>query len=162
MSFNVISTSLFISFIWGITPIVHKYIFSSVTMSPHTLIVSGALFYSVCAMIYFSYYKDEVLKPLANLNSKTYMLMIFTAVLSFYANYLYFNVISKHASHLVSALIFSSPFFTLIFAYFFLKEDISLTSALGVTLIVFGVILLAITKKPLVETTRLVSTVKGD
>ena len=46
--------------------------------------------------------------------------MIATGALSFYANYLYFNFISKHESYLVSALIFSSPFFTLILAYYFL------------------------------------------
>lgn len=162
MTLGVVGISLFISFIWGITPIVHKYIFSTVTMSPHTMIVSGAIFYFICAMIYFAYYRKEVIEPLAALGPKTYMLMITTAVLGFFANYLYFNVISKHASYLVSALIFSSPFFTLIFAYFFLKEDISLLSAVGVSLIVVGVIVLAMTKKPVVREARLVSTIKGD
>lgn len=162
MTFNVIAVSLFISFIWGITPIVHKYIFSTVKMSPHTLIVSGAVLYFTCSMVYFAHYRKEAMEPLRTITPGTIALMILTAVLGFYANYLYFNVISKNESYLVSALIFSSPFFTLIFAYLFLKEDISLLSALGVGLIVLGVIVIASAKKPLAREARLVSTIKGD
>lgn len=162
MGIDVIAISIFISFVWGLTPIVHKYIFSTEKMSPHTLIVSGGIFYFICSMIYFACYKKEALAPLPTLRPTTYMLMIGTAVIGFYANYLYFNVISKHASYLVSALIFSSPFFTLVFAYFILKEDVSLVSAFGVSLIVLGVIILAVSKKPIVKDARLVSTIHGD
>lgn len=159
MTGDVIAISLFISLIFSITPIVHKHIFNTVTMNPQTLIVSGAILYFSCTMVYFAFNRKEVLAPLATLKPSIYLLMIATGALSFYANYLYFNVISKHESYLVSALIFSSPFFTLILAYFFLKEDISLMSAFGVALIVGGVLILALSKK---QPIKPFSTIKGD
>jgi drug/metabolite transporter (DMT)-like permease len=93
--------------------------------------------------------RKVVLNDLKHMDTTTMLLVVFSAVIAgFFANYLYFNVIKNHASHLVSALVFSSPFFTLLFSYFLLKEDISLTSLIGVMFIVFGVILLAFKAKP--------------
>lgn len=141
----VVPLSLFISFVWGATPIVHKYIFNSYTyMTPDTMLVVGGILYFVFTMSYFGCNKAKVIEPLKKLPLSIFALMGITALLGFLANYLYFNVIGKHASYVVSALIFSSPFFTLLLSYMLLNEDITLTSFIAVILIVVGIILLAI------------------
>lgn len=142
---GVIPIALLISFVWGATPIAHKYIFNSYAfMTPEAMIVYGGLAYFVFTMCYLSCNWNKVVAPLKKLPLLVLCLMTTTAILGFLANYLYFNVIGRHASYLVSALIFSSPFFTLILSYLLLKEDISPLSAGAVILIVVGIILLAI------------------
>lgn len=144
----VVPIALFISFIWGATPIVHKYIFNSFTfMTPETMIVVGGVLYFIFTMCYFGCNKAKVIEPLKKLPFSIFVLMGATALVGFLANYLYFNVIGKHASYLVSALIFSSPFFTLILSYMLLKEEITLTSFIAVVLIVVGIMMLATSKK---------------
>jgi len=68
------------------------------------------------------------------------MLPIFTV---FLANVLYYNVLKNHESSIISALIYSSPVFTLIIAYLFLKERLDIYGLSGVLAIILGVILIA-------------------
>lgn len=144
----VIPIALLISFIWGATPIVHKYIFNSFSyMTAESMLVVGGLLYFVFSMCYFACNRKKVMGPLRQLPMPIIALMFATALIGFLANYLYFNVIGKHASYLVSALIFSSPFFTLILSYLLLKEEITLTSLIAVILIVIGIIMLATSNK---------------
>lgn len=149
MNIEVILLSLLISFLWGISPIIHKFIFNNKPISPITMMVSGSAIYFACSFIYFTMNRKVVMNDLKNMDRTTLFLLIFGAIIAgFFANLLYFRVIKNHASYLVSALVFSSPFFTLLFSYFLLKEEINLTSMLGVMLIVLGVILLAWKSKP--------------
>jgi drug/metabolite transporter (DMT)-like permease len=144
----VVPIALFISFVWGATPIVHKYIFNSFAfMTPETMLVVGGILYFIFTMCYFGCNRAKVMEPLKQLPLPIFVLMGITALVGFLANYLYFNVIGKHASYLVSALIFSSPFFTLVLSYMLLKEDISITSFIAIILIVVGIIMLATSKK---------------
>lgn len=144
----VVPIALFISFVWGATPIVHKYIFNSYAfMTPETMLVFGGILYFIFTLCYFGCNKAKVIEPLRKLPLPVFALMVLTALVGFLANYLYFNVIGKHASYLVSGLIFSSPFFTLILSYMLLKEEISLTSFTAILLIVIGIIMLATTKQ---------------
>lgn len=162
----VVPIALFIAFVWGATPIVHKYIFNSFAfMTPEAMIVAGGVFYFVFTMCYFYCNTVKVTQPLKQLPVSILALMGFTALTGFLANYLYFNVIGKHASYLVSALIFSSPFFTLILSYLLLKEDISLTSVVAIALIVSGIVMLAISTKKenrQISSYKFNATVKGD
>jgi len=162
----VIPIALFIAFVWGATPIVHKHIFNSFAfMTPEAMIVAGGVFYFVFTMCYFYCNKAKVTQPLKKLPVSVLALMGSCALAGFLANYLYFNVIGKHASYLVSGLIFSSPFFTLILSYLFLKEEISLTSMIAIALIVSGIVMLAISTKKgdrQVSQYKFNATIKGD
>jgi drug/metabolite transporter (DMT)-like permease len=170
MWITVVPVSLFISFIWGATPISHKYIFNTFEdMTPEAMIVCGGVFYFLFSMIYFMFNRASVIRPVKELPWSVFLIMFCTASIGFLANYLYFQVIGKHASFLISALIFSSPIFTLILSYLFLKEDISIKAAIGVLLIVCGVVTLAISKdkvKPpgsvFRNSLKFNTTVKGD
>ena len=72
------------------------------------------------------------------------MLPIFTV---FLANILYYNILKTHESSIISALIYSSPVFTLIIAYLCLKERLDIYGLSGVCAIILGVILIAMNNR---------------
>lgn len=145
--YEVVITSLTVAFLFGIAPITHKFLFGRHPIAKETMIISGAFFYFLCASIYFCVNRKVVIKDIKSLPSSTIAIMALSAIFSgFLANYLYFKAIQHNSSYIVSALIFSSPMFTFILAYFLLKEDINFKSGLGVVCIILGVILLASSK----------------
>jgi drug/metabolite transporter (DMT)-like permease len=163
----VIPISIFVAFIWGATPTVHKYIFNNIQyMTPQTMIVFGGISYFIFTLVYGYCEKNTIIKTAKQIPLSLLLVMFLTAFMGFFANYLYFNVIGKHSSYVVSSLIFISPLFTLILSYLFLKEDISLKSVIGVILIVIGVILVALSKSnnkhSNMNIIKLNSTIKGD
>jgi len=64
----------------------------------------------------------------------------------FLANYLYFTVLRKYESSLVSALIYSCPIFTLLLANFYLSEKIDNYGIFGILFVVLGVGLISKSK----------------
>lgn len=144
MHLGVVTASLLVSFLWGVAPVIHKFLMSTRPISPETLMVFGSVVYFSCVVIYFYFNHQPIVTDLRRASTKTLSIMFVSAVFAgFVANLLYFRVIKSHASYIVSALIFSSPFFTLLLSYIFLKEEMTLQSVGGVVLIVIGVILLA-------------------
>lgn len=144
---EVLSTALVVSFLFGVTPITHKYLFNLHPISKETMITSGAFFYFICALVYFIVNHKTVVTDVKRLPLSSLAIMASSAVVcGFFANYLYFKAIQRSSSYVVSALIFSSPMFTFVLAYFLLKEEVNIQSGLGVLSIVIGVILLATSK----------------
>jgi drug/metabolite transporter (DMT)-like permease len=162
MTWDVIPTSLLISFLWGASPVLHKFLFQTNPLSPQTMIVSGSFYYFMCTCVYFFFNRKIVISDLKQLSYTTLLIMACSAVLAgFFANYLYFHVLQESSSYVVSALIFSSPFFTFILASLFLKEEVNVKSALGVILIVLGVVLLALSKKTF-SNTKISNVIRAD
>lgn len=160
MKLPVVPIALFIAFIFGVSPIIHKYIFNTVpTITPQTLFIFGGMFYFIFTMLFALYEKETLIKHIKNIPLSVILIFVFGTAISFFANYLYFKIISKNASYLVSSLIFISPIFTLILSFLFLKEDITVNSVIGIILIVVGVILVAMSSsKPTMPT----GSIKGD
>jgi drug/metabolite transporter (DMT)-like permease len=160
---TVIPIAIFIAFIFGVSPIIHKHIFNTVpTMTPQLLFIFGGIMYFIFTIIYALYEKIPIIDNVKTIPVSIIALFIFGGCMSFFANYLYFNIISKNASYLVSSLIFISPLFTLVLSYLILKEEITLMSLLGVLLIVSGVIIVAISsKKPSLKKYEF-SSIRGD
>ena len=78
------------------------------------------------------------------INSQDILILISVSLgAGFLANLLFYYVLKSHESSLVSALVFSSPIFTLIVAYFFMKEELNGFGILGIVLIVLGVVCIA-------------------
>ena len=67
-------------------------------------------------------------------------LSIFTA---FLANIMYYYILKDHELSIISALIYSSPVFTLVIAYLFLKERLDIYGFSGIMAIIVGVILIS-------------------
>jgi len=75
------------------------------------------------------------------------IIFITSAITGFFANLIYYYVISKHESYIVEALISCSPLFTLVLAYLFLKEEINWVGIAGVLLITLGVICVSLNER---------------
>ena len=133
---------LFVTFIYGITAIMHKLHLEKCDIS--TLFVIYGLVYTMGIIVIAAMNMPKIKKDMQTLKLSNYFAIGLTAFAGlFIANYLYMYLLKHHQSYLISALISASPLITLLVAYFFLKEEVTLTAAIAVFLIVFGVILLA-------------------
>jgi drug/metabolite transporter (DMT)-like permease len=103
-------------------------------------ILSGVI-YAVVMIFFIATQIDVLKKDIPKIDMRDLGLIAFASIIdAFLANLLYYNVLRDHESYIVSALIFSSPVFTLLLAYLFLNEKITLMGALGVFFIILGVI----------------------
>lgn len=124
-------------------------------MTPQLLFIFGGITYFLFTIVYALYEKQPILDNIKTIPLPIVALFIIGGFMTFFANYLYFNIISKNASYLVSSLIFISPLFTLVLSYLLLNEQITLMSVIGVLFIVSGVIIVAISsKKPTISSIR--------
>jgi drug/metabolite transporter (DMT)-like permease len=141
---TVLGTSLFISFLWGASPVIQRFLMTTRPLSPETLMVFGSAIYFLCTTIYFVFNKAKIVSEIANTSWTTLSIMIISGIfVGFVANFLYYKVIRSNTSYVVAALVFSAPFFTVLLSFLFLKEELTLLSILGVVFIVIGIVLLA-------------------
>lgn len=131
------------SFLWGLIPIIKKMILKSV--SPIMSIALSSLIFSLGSIFLIFIYSNDVLKEYNDNKGKiNYLsvigLVIFSTVLALIAEYVFLNLLTANNSYLIVALTYSSPLFTLILAYFILKEKITLYGTLGVLFIVIGLV----------------------
>lgn len=141
-----IAIGMMISFLWGLSPVIHKTVLNDI--SPQTALVGVSLFYTICTIVLAWIYRKQIHRDVTvHLTKWNIVFLAFTAIVcGFIANMLYFYMLKHHPSHIVSALIYSSPVFTLLIAYLFLREQISMMGLLGVLLITAGVVCIAFNK----------------
>lgn len=98
---DIIVMSLTISLLYGISPVLHKYIYSRIDVDPYTLLFLSSTTFFVCTLIGFMFNKHKgkvVVTDIKNLlkNKKTFLIIILSALFSIYvANLLYFKVIQR-------------------------------------------------------------------
>jgi len=139
---SYIYVALFVAFLWGIHPILNKILLGKFSV-PTVLVLSNAVYFlAVLVFIYVNY--SEISKDIKKITAQDILLLITVSIgAGFLANLLYYYVLKSHESSLVSALVFSSPIFTLIVAYFFMKEELNSFGILGILLITLGVVCIA-------------------
>lgn len=141
MQWKYILFALFISFLWGAQPVVHKHLlkrYNSASMMMFTAIINAIL-----VLILSIYNRDVIYSDLIKITYVDASMIFGVVSLSvFLANIIYYYILKKHESSMISALIYSSPVFTLIIAYLFLKERLDIYGISGIFAIVIGVILL--------------------
>lgn len=143
---SVVPVALFVAFLWGLSPIIHKHIL--INVDPKVIMVVSAIFYTASVAIFSAYYWKFLSKEAQKLDLKTIILIAFTSIITaFLANLIYFYILKEHDSYIVSALIYSSPIFTLVLAYYLLKEKITFYGCIGVLFIVVGVVLISMNEK---------------
>lgn len=134
--------ALFVGFLDGLSPVIFKSLLNK--YSPVTLLILSSVVYFSCVLIYFFNNIDLVLRDVGQItNIDMFRLAINAIVGSFFANILYLYVLQKQDCYIISALINTSPLFTLILAYLLLKEKVRFYGILGIFLIVLGTICLA-------------------
>lgn len=161
MHLGVVVTSLLVAFLWGAAPVIHKFLMSTRPISPETLMVFGSMVYFSCVLVYFYFNHEPIITDLKRASAWTLSIMFVSAMFAgFVANLLYFRVIKNHSSYVVSALIFSSPFFTLLLSYIFLNEKMTFQSVAGVVMIVVGIVLVATSTA--VKSEKITNRILGD
>lgn len=149
---DIVIMSLIVSLLYGISPILYKYIFLIYQYEIHTftlLLISSFVFF-VCTLFCYIVQRDRVKQDFINLykNKKVFIILISSSLFSvFIANLLYFIILKKAntKSYIVSTLVFTSPLFTLLLSYFFLNEGITIITLLSIVLIVTGILALTLT-----------------
>jgi drug/metabolite transporter (DMT)-like permease len=143
----ILCSALFVAFLWGVAPVIHKRVLYT-TPVPVVMVIGGA-FYMSCLLLFAIYNRKEVVVGIQQLPWSYIFLIGLTSICTaFVANILYFYVLKKYDSYIISALIYSSPIFTLLLAFLFLKENITINGFIGVMLIVVGISYLAFNKQP--------------
>lgn len=138
-----IFVALFVSLLWGIQPVVHKLLLNK--YKPITiLIISSFLYFYLIAMVAFSR-NGDVSNDLKNMTTRDVLMILSIGLFSgFIGNMLYLYVLKDHNTSIISALIYSSPVFTLIISYLFLKERLNMYGILGIITIIIGVVLVSL------------------
>jgi uncharacterized membrane protein len=137
---------LLVSLLWGLSPIITKHVLTEVSVE--TSMVINGIIYSTCIFLYAYQHRSVVSKDIHNITRKTFLLMVFSAIIcGFLANTLFNHLMQGHKSHIVTALTYSSPIFTLFLANLLLDEKSDMYSKLGVFLITSGIVSLAFASK---------------
>ena len=140
---SAVPLTLTVAMLWGLSPVIYKHVMH--TIDPKVVMVLGGAVYACCLALFAAWHWSTIRSNMAT--HMTWPLMrwiVLTAVVTmFSANVIYFYVLDRHDSHLVTALIASSPVFTLGLAYLFLQEKVHALSVAGLALIVAGVVCLA-------------------
>ena len=134
--------ALFISFLWGIQPIVHKHLLNKYNFIT-IMLISTIVNFSLILAVSITRNKEI----LADMNKLTFrdlfILVLVSSFTIFLANMMYYYILKNHESSIISALVYSSPVFTLIIAYIFFKERLDIYGVSGILLMIFGVILVS-------------------
>lgn len=104
---------------------------------------SSAVNFSLIVLLAISRIK-EVTSDINKLTPRDILLIVGISVFAiFMANMIYYYILKNHESSLISALIYSSPIFTLILAYLFLEEKIDKYGISGIIAVIIGIILIS-------------------
>jgi len=148
MNTDVVVFALFVSLLWGFSPIIHKIMINK--YSPASIMLLTATVNFICVLFYFFIHYKKVNSDYASSTNHDILLLGFTTCFTiFLANIIYYTILKNHESYIVSALVYSSPMFTLLLAYFLLKENVNYYGFFGVCSIVFGVMLIAMNEENL-------------
>lgn len=138
-----------VSLLWGVAPILHKQLYA-LGLRPKSLMAFGGFAYLTILSVWaFCNWKD-IRPDVKRLADWRVLALVgasagLTALLS---SLIYYHLINEHAAHLVTAITYSAPVFTLFLSWWLLKERVSPLGIAGVVLIVAGVILIAWAPSP--------------
>lgn len=140
----MIVLAIFIAFLWGVSPVVHKFALSA-GYSQYTLMVVGAVFYNICLALFAATKWNIIYPEIRSMSWKIVGLLATTSIFTgFMASLLYYRVLKQHSrSYIATTIMYCSPIFTLILAALFLKEKVNAVSLGGVLVTVLGVCMLA-------------------
>ena len=139
MKFIYIILSIFTSFLWGASPVIQKQLLKKFDKKTLMLFYSSANILFVTLMM--SFYNNHLYSDIKSLNIyDIFLVFAYTFFTIFMANLIFLEVLKYNNAHEVAAIEGIYPFFTLLLAYLFLKEKITVFGILGVILVVLGVV----------------------
>jgi len=134
--------TIFGAFLWGVAPVVHKFLLGNYNQI--TIMIMISLIYFLCLLCCLPFFYKTVHKDLSKITVSDSVLFLFAGVVVlFLGNVIYYYVLKDNDSHIISALNSCAPFFTLILAFILLREKINIFGLLGTIFIVIGVIFIS-------------------
>lgn len=134
---------LLIAILWSIAPLLHKVVYKS-GINPKTMMILSGLFYSGALAVYSALNYKSVIADWSKLNYGVVGLIAFAVIVTaFLSNLIYYYAIKKYPAFLVTGLSYAAPLFTVLIAWLFMIEHVSLLGLVGVVLIVSGTVCLA-------------------
>ena len=134
--------ALLISFLWGVQPIIHKQLLKK--YNPITMMLISSIIYFALLIVTSIIKNKEIMADFKKMSAKDAAILgalsIFTAYM---ANIIYYYILKDHESSIISALIYSSPVFTLIISYLFFEERLDIYGLSGIFAIIAGIILIS-------------------
>ena len=131
--------ALLVASIWGISPIFEKL--SLIKASPFTVITIRFIFTTICLVIISlvtGKYKD-----LATVDGKTFLWIILAGLLGGIVGlFLFFVALKQDFTSRIVPIAATFPLFTVLYAFIFLREEISTSRLAGAIFIVFGLVLI--------------------
>jgi drug/metabolite transporter (DMT)-like permease len=132
--------SLVIAFLWGIQPVIHKYLLKRVNAITIMLISSIVYLLALLITLSFSQIYNIFKVDIGKLTTRDFLIIILTSVFTvFLANMIYYYILKDNETSIIVSLIYSAPVFTLLLSYLFLKEKIEPLGIIGICLIISGV-----------------------
>ena len=145
MDTALILPSLLISFISGIRPVIYKHMLKNIDMK--TLIAIGETIYFMCTLGFIIYYWKDISVNYKNIKYHDLLIITLMSIATaFVANVVYLKLLMNNHSYIVAILVSISPLFTLAFAYFILKEQMSVQGIIGFLFILIGIVFIAMNK----------------
>lgn len=130
--------------IYGISPIINKYILAHIKIESF-MVIAG--FVGLTAAIIFSFIrKNNILIDIEKMNKHkhVYLLIFLTSfILSIIVNYNYLGLLNVEPAYKVTSVTSCYPLITAILGYLFLSEQVSIKHLTGVFFIMTGVCMLA-------------------
>lgn len=131
--------SIFTSFLWGISPVIQKHLLDKFDKRSLMLFYASANVIFVTVLL--SFYNNKLYSDIKSINTyDIFLISAYTFFTIFLANLLFLEVLKYNNAHEAAAIEGIYPFFTLLLAYLFLKEKITVFGILGVILVVLGVV----------------------
>jgi len=132
---------LIVAMIWGLTPIINKYILQSIEVE--SLMIFSGLFYGLFAILYGTFiHHNKVITDVLTLSKvphKWGLMAINSFLILIVADFLYLRVIRDHKTYLATAITASYPLFTVVAGFLLFNEVISVAHFVGILLIIGGI-----------------------
>ena len=140
--YNYIFLALIISFLWGIQPVFYKHLLKK--FDRITIMLFSSIIYFLCVTIFSIINKKKILSDIHKFTFNDIFILVGVSIFTiFVTNMIYYYILKNHKSSIISALIYSSPIFTLIISYLYLNERLDKNGFLGIISIIIGVILIS-------------------
>lgn len=142
---NIWLASLIIIAIWGTLPILLKML---VDKHPtHIVMLMSAIMMGVMGVLFSFLFFTDVRKSITTFTKSDWMILIYIVVVgSLFSNLLYMYALRDHNSAVVVSVTSIFPIVTLALGAVLLKERVDPIAAVGIILVVAGIMLLAYTK----------------
>lgn len=144
----LIALGVLVAALWALGPILHKIVLMR-GISATSIIIIGGIFSILFGVVCIAFKRHELVSDFEKLELDVVVLLAIVALFSsVLASFIFLYLIDNYESYLVNAVVFTSPIFTLMFAFWILGEEITWLSIVGVVIITIGVIVTLVSSTP--------------